>query len=124
MPHSGGAIVFQPCKTGQLLARFDHLSRGVVFQIGQGFAVEFHRHLRERRMSRVRVGPTQVQNGVGEFPAFLFVEIANAQENLRDDVLVEPRLARRRNGGIFPGTQRAELVMLPSFSAKPAQGRR
>ncbi len=75
-------------------------------------------------MGRVCVGPTQIQNRVGEFSALLLVEVPNAQENLRDDVLIEPRLSGRRNSGIFPSTQRAELVMLPSFSAKPAQGNR
>src|SRR5580698_4355807 len=53
-------------------------------------------------MSCVSVRPTQIQNRVGEFSAFLLIEIANPQENLRDDVLVKPRLSWRWDRGIFP----------------------
>src|SRR5271166_4709631 len=53
-------------------------------------------------MSRIRIRTIQIQNRVREFSAVFLVEVTNPQENLRDDVLVKPRLARRWNGRIFP----------------------
>ena len=96
----------------------------IVFQVREGFAIEFHGDLRERGMFCISVSPTQIQNGVREFSAFFLVESADAQENLRDDVLVEARFSGGGTAAYFQVTQRAELVMLPSFSAKPAQGKR
>src|SRR5579863_6772311 len=54
-------------------------------------------------MSRVRIGPTQIQNGVREFSTLFPVEFTNSQENLCHDVLVEPCLSRRWNRSILPG---------------------
>src|SRR5271170_765490 len=54
-------------------------------------------------MLGVSVSPTQIQNRVGEFSSLFLIEVAYPKENLRDDVLIKPRLSRRWNGGIFPG---------------------
>src|SRR5882762_6417181 len=48
------------------------------------------------------VRPSQVENRIGKLSALLLVQIADLQENLRDDVLIEPRVARRRQRRIFP----------------------
>src|ERR1700691_852834 len=78
-------------------------------------------------MSPIRVCPTQIQNGVGKFSAFLFVEVANPQEDLRNDVLVQPRLSRWRNGGIFPcdparGVGHAAIFFGKARAGQPVNG--
>src|ERR1700691_742356 len=70
-------------------------------------------------MGRVCIGPTQIQNWVGEFSAVFLVESADAQENLRDDVLIEPRKSRRRNCGIFPRDPARGVGHATVFSRKP-----
>ena len=52
------------------------------------------RDLGERRMLRIGVGPGEVQDRIGELAAFLLVQLAHPQEDLREDVLVEPRSRR------------------------------
>ena len=65
----GGAVVFEHRKTGQLLARFeDHLSRFVVLQVRESFAIEFHGYLSERRVFRVRVSPASFRMASGNLP--------------------------------------------------------
>src|SRR5580704_11259331 len=53
-------------------------------------------------MSRVGVRPGQVKNWIGELSALFLVEGSDTQENLRNDVLVQPGVARRRNRSILP----------------------
>ena len=94
----------------------------VVLQVGESLAIELHGHLGKWRMSRVRICPTQIQNGVGEFSALFLVQVANAQENLGDDVLVEPGLSRRWNRGIFPGDPARRVGHAAVFFGKARAG--
>ena len=123
------AVVFQQCKSRQLLACFNHNLPGlVVLQVRQRFAVQLHRHLRKRRVRRIRISPAQIQNRIREFSAVFLVEIPNAQENLRNDVLIQPRLSWRRYGRIFPshpprGIRHAAVFFRKARAWQPVHGR-
>src|ERR1700678_1109352 len=69
-------------------------------------------------MSRVGISPTQIQNGIREFSTLLLIQVANPQKNLRDDVLIEPRLSRRWDGGIFPGDPACRVCHAAVFFGK------
>src|ERR1700727_59772 len=73
-------------------------------------------------MGSIRICPTQIQNGVGKFSAILLIKVANPQENLRDDVLVQPRLAGRWNGGIFPSYPACRVDHAAIFFGKARAG--
>src|ERR1700688_3579976 len=53
-------------------------------------------------MSWVGVCPSQIQNGIREFPPLFFVEAPNPQKDLRVDVLGEPGIPRSWHGSKFP----------------------
>ena len=53
-------------------------------------------------MRRVGVGPTQIQDRIRKGSAFFLIQVAYAQKNLRDDILIETRLTWRRHRRIFP----------------------
>ena len=97
----------------------------LVADIGQRLAVDLLRHLRQRWMVRQRVVPRRVQDRIGKLATFLLVQLADLQEDLRQNVLIESAVARRRDSAAyFHCSQRAELTKVPSFSANPAPGSR
>src|ERR1700745_4482255 len=50
----------------------------------------------------IGIGPCSMQHRIGEFAAFFLIKRANPQENLRQDVLIDSRVARRWYGGVLP----------------------
>ena len=63
--------------------------------------------------------------GIGELAALFLIQLAHLEENPRQDFLVEFAPARAAAAPtFFHCSQRAELTNVPSFSAKPAPGRR
>ncbi len=53
-------------------------------------------------MLGLRVGPAGVEDRIGELAPFFLIEIANLQEDLREDVLIEARVAGRRQRRVLP----------------------
>src|ERR1700719_1548224 len=95
-------IIFQPREARKLLAGLDLLlSRGIL-QIRERLAVDFLQYLGQRWARGVAVIPRNVQDGIGELAAFLLVQFADLQENLRHDGLVQPGISCRWQGRIFP----------------------
>src|ERR1043166_1536925 len=94
----------QQIKTGQQLPGLDLLIAlsGGIGEIGERLSLDLLRGFRERRMFGLRVRPPRVQDRIGERAAVLLVERAHAHEDLREDVLVEPRVARRRQRRVLP----------------------
>src|SRR5438094_2590816 len=101
-PAGRRTIVLQPGKSRKLLAGFDLLLRRWILKICQRLAVDFLQHLSEGRTRWDSVVPRQVQDGIGELAAVLFVQLADLQENLRHDGLVQPGVSRCRQGRILP----------------------
>ena len=63
----GRAVVFQPGKAGKLLAGFDLLLGGGIFEIRERLSVDFLQYLGQRRIGGVGVIPRQFQDGIGKF---------------------------------------------------------
>ena len=54
------SVVFQPGKTGKLLAGFELRFRGWVLRVGKRLPVDFLQDFRERRIGRIGVAPGQL----------------------------------------------------------------
>jgi len=102
VPARRSSVVFQPGKARQLLAGLDLLLGCRVLKVGERLAVDFFSNLGERRMLRIAVRPRRVQDWIREFSAILLIQGTDLQVNLRQDVLVEAAIARRRHGRVFP----------------------
>src|ERR1700730_781058 len=83
------AIVLQPTKPGYLLTRLDRLLCQRVSDIGECFAVDLFRDLRQRRILRRRVRPGQIQNRIGKPAALLPVKLAQLEKDPRHHFLVK-----------------------------------
>ena len=118
----GGAVVLEPGEAGKLLAGLDLLLRLRVLEIGQGLAVDLLGELGQRWMQRIGVGPGEVQDRVGELAALLLVQLPHLQEDLRHDVLVQPRLPRRRQGHVFPLQPARGVGHRPVLLGEPRAG--
>jgi hypothetical protein len=101
-PARSRAVVFEPRKTGKLLTGFNLLLGGGVFEIGERFAIHFFQYFCQGRIQAIAVIPSEIQNWIGELSAIFFVQIADFQEELRHDSVIEPAITRQRNGGVFP----------------------
>ncbi len=73
-------------------------------------------------MCRVCVAPREIQDRVGELAAFFLIKIAHAQENLRDDVLIESRVSRRWDGRKLPGHPTGRIGHAAIFFRKSSAG--
>ena len=94
-------------------------------EIGERLPVDLLRHLGQRRAVRIGVVRTiAFRIGIGKLAALLLIQFAHLQEDRRQNVLIQPRLPGGGSATFFHCSQRAELTNVPSFSAKPAPGRR
>ena len=50
----------------------------------------------------VGVSERRIQNGIGELAALFLIELADLQKDRRQNVLIKPRLSRRRQRDILP----------------------
>src|SRR5260370_29583062 len=53
-------------------------------------------------MLRVGITPSQLQNWIRKLAALCLIEVSHLEKDLSDNVLVEARLARRRNCYVLP----------------------
>ena len=87
------------CPVGYIL---DGGLRLFVDHVGQRLAVDLLGALRQRRVPRRGVSPRHVQYRVGELAAVLLVELADPEEYLRQDILVQAAVSGRWQGGVLP----------------------
>jgi hypothetical protein len=95
-----------------------------ICNIRERLAVDLLCDFAERRMLGFAIGPGKIDDWIRELASFGLVKVANLEEDLSQDVLIQAALARGGTATFFQFNQRAELVMEPSFSANPAQGSR
>ncbi len=65
------------------------------------------------------VRPAHVQDRIGELAALLLIQVADVHEDLREDVLVQPRIARHRQRGILPLQPARRVGEAPVLLRKP-----
>ena len=92
--------------------------------VGERLPADLARNLGERRVIRLRVRPTKIQNGIGKDAAFRAVQIANLEEDLREDVLIQPGVSGRRQRGVLPLQPTRRVDECAVLLGKPAHGRR
>ncbi len=78
----------------------------------------------KRRVVGIGIGKRRIQDRIGELAAFLLVKFTYFQEDRRKNILIETGLPGGGTATFFHCSQRAELTKVPSFSAKPAPGKR
>src|SRR5262249_1421574 len=95
------AVVLECREARQLLARADWLIVRVG-DVGQRTTVDLARQLGKGAVERIDVVPREVENRLGEFTAFLLIQLPHLEEDERQDLLIQLRVAWRRQGDVLP----------------------
>src|SRR5438477_9846387 len=79
-------------------------------------------------MLRIGIRPGQVLNWVRKFATLGFVKLPRPEKDLRDDVLIQTSLARRRKGDVLPlepagGVGHRAIFFREAGAGKPIDGR-
>ncbi len=113
------AIVPQPRKSRQLLAALDLLLANRVLQVGECLAVDLLQHFGERRVEWIAVIPGQVEDRIGKLPALLLIQLADLQENLRQNRLIQARIAWTWDRHVLPLQPTGRVGEGPILLRKP-----
>ena len=101
-PQRSRSVVAQEGEAGQLLAGFHRLPVALSVTSASARPLSSLATSESDGFFGIGIVPGKIQNRIRKLSAFFLIQLANFQEDARQDFLIQFRVARGRNGRPFP----------------------